>query len=330
MLVRVNAAELKTVFRDVKPILKSIKQGATLGFTVENHILYITCVNGIVYEQQLASEATGPYYLTVLYQDLSELLPGTGVVDLDLAPCYVEVRSAAMSATLPVANSVISRYKRRCDSPSPIDPATVKQWARLYAETAPVAKALGREAPIIFKPPYAVLKFPTFWLQLANTCLETTMGLSELKAVAEFAPTSVGSSSEVLEFYRGSAVLALPRNATDSCKSIDDMVGDHTAAKVVRGASYLPKVQQFLRSVGAGECRCHFYTDGISLAVHRPTVQSSLRVGTCTDSILEIPTFLEYVQMLFKLFADAPITVTEGKTSVRLKSPEVDALLSIL
>lgn len=175
MLIHVNSSDLKSVFKDIKPIFKGSTDAAIMGFNIENHILYITCSSGIVYEQQIASEHPGPYSLTVLYQDLSEILPGRGVVELDLSPLFVGVKCDSMSSTLQQANGIVSRYNRRGGTFSKLSTNDVKQWARLFSETAPVTKSLQREAPVIFKPPYAIMKFQSFWLQLPNTVLDLSL-----------------------------------------------------------------------------------------------------------------------------------------------------------
>lgn len=86
----------------------------------------------VVYEQQLVSEHPGPYSLTVLYQDLSEILPGRGVVELDLSPLFVGVKCESMSSTLQQANGMVSRYSRREGTFRSISTNEVKQWARLF------------------------------------------------------------------------------------------------------------------------------------------------------------------------------------------------------
>lgn len=330
MLIRVNAAELKEVFRDVKLIFKGMQDAALMGFTVADHILYITCMNGIVYEQQIASEEPGPYSLTVLYQDLSEVLPGSGVVELDLSPLFVGIKSEQMSSVLQQANGIVSRYQRRGATFSKFDHQTAKNWASNFAETAPVAKSIQREAPIIFRPPYTVMKFPTFWLQLPNSTLDTVMDLRELRAIAGFGPTEIAIADNVIEFKRRSAILAIQRNTVASCKYIDDMLEDHGAAKTFMGGAFLSRIQQFMRSVGPGPCRCHFYSNGIELAVSRPNVQSSLRIGRCDTHLISISTFLEYIQMIFKLCGGSPFTLTTGKFSVCLRSSQLCMLLSII
>lgn len=330
MLIHVNASELRAVFRDVKPIFKGAQDGALMCFTVENHILYITCTNGVVYEQQIASEHPGPYTLTVLYQDLSEILPGRGVIELDLSPLFVGVRGESMSSTLQQANGMVSRYKRACQAFTKIATGEVKQWAQLFSDTSPVSKSMQREAPVIFKPPFAIMKFPAFWLQVPNQVLDTVMDLKELRAVAEFAPTEFGVTNDAIEFKRDTAILAVPRNSIGSCKCVDDLTVDHGPPQTLLGGNYLPKVQQFLRSVGPGACRCHFYASGVDLEVSRPRVQSSYKLGTCDTPITTVPTFLEYVQMFFKLCGEAPITITEGKSSVCLRTPRLCMLLSIV
>lgn len=330
MLIHVDAAELKSVFRDIKPIFRGATDAALMGFTVEDHILYITCANGVVYEQQLASEQRGPYTISVLYQDLSEILPGRGVVTLELTPLYVGIKCERMSSTLQQANGLVSRYKQRGSNFKRISAQELKHFASTFAETAPVAKSISREAPVLFKPPVAVMKFPSLWLQLQCQSLDTVLSMSELKAVAEFAPTEYCTMSDAIEFRRGSAVLALPRNTIDACKTVEEMCTAHGPIKTLQGANYLPKIQQFLRSVGPGECRLYLFEDGLELHVNRPKVQSSIQVGACTKRIAAISTFLEYVQMFFKVFGEQPVGVSEGAGSVRLQTPSASMLLSVV
>lgn len=243
---------------------------------------------------------------------------------------FVSVKCDSMSSTLQQANGIVSRYNRRGGTFSKLSTNDVKQWARLFSETAPVTKSLQREAPVIFKPPYAIMKFPSFWLQLPNTVLDTVMALSELKAVAEFGPTEYSVTADAIEFKRGSAILAVPRNAVDSCKFIDDMLKDHGEPGVLAGGSYLPKIQQFLRSVGPGPCRCHFYESGTDIEVSRPKVQSNMKMGKCDTPIATLPTFIEYVQMFFKLCGESPISISSGRDSMCLGTSSLRMLLSIV
>lgn len=330
MLIRLNAAELKGVFKDIKPIYKNCQDGALMGFNVDNYNLYITCSNGVVYEQHLPCEHPGPYSLTVLYQDLSELLPGRGVVDLELAPLYVSITSEFISATLQRANSDIARYRQRAMEFSQIDPSIVRGWASVFSETSTISKSLKREAAVVFKPPHAIIKFPTFWLQLQNNILDTSMSLNVLKAIAEFAPTEFATTDSAIEFRRRNATLSVQRTPIETCEFIDSITSDHEAPVTLRGQSYLPRIQQFLRSVGAGRCRCYFYRSGIEVVVSRPKVQSSLRIGECDAKIAVIDTFLEYVQMFFRLCGEQDVTITSGKKSIQLSTTTLSMVLSIM
>ena len=331
MLLTLNASELKSVFKDIKPLFSGCADAALIGFTIEQHILYITCQSSVVYERQLVSEHPGPYSLTVLYQDLSEILPGKGTVELDLTPLFVGVRCDTMSATLQQANGIVSRYKQRDAKRKRIQEVSVKEWARKFTECSPVAKSLKREAPITFKPPYAIMKFSTFWLQLRNDDLDAVMSLKDLKAVAEFSPTEYSVTADAIEFHRNSAVMAVARNTVDRCTTIQEMVAAAKESGKVAGGAYLPKIQQLLRSVGPGECRCFFYEDGVEIVVHRPKVSSSLKMGDCGGKpVAIIPTFLEYVQMIFRLCGESAITVLIGKSFVCLRTEDISMLLSVV
>jgi len=330
MLVEVNAADLKAAFQDMKPIYKAGCTTPVLGITLEDHILYFTSTAGLVYEYQMVVDQPGPYMLTVLYQDLSELLPTRGVLELHLEPLFVEIKGDRMSAVLQQANSIVSRYTPRKLELHPIQPGGVSAIAQLFAETAPVSKSLRKEVPVIFKPPYAIMKFPTFWLQCNNSILDMTMDLQALKSLSTFAPTQYGANAEVVEFHRKGALLAMPRNPSAECCFVDDVIAKHTTPTGVQSGPYLQKVQQLLRAVGPGQCRCYFYRDGMEVVVSRPTVQASVRVGECSEQVAVFSTFLEYVQMLLKVIGAESFDITRGTDSICLQTPQIKMLLAAL
>lgn len=330
MLITVNSSDIRAAFQDMKPLFKAADTCNALGFTVHDYVLYITCNAGVVYERQVAVDQAGPYTITVLYQDLSEIIPARGVLSIDLEPLFVEISSEFMSATLQQANGIVSRYKQRSSSFEPINPAMVQTMADLFSNSTTVSKALKREAPITLKPPYARMEFATFWLECQNPLLDMTISLTHLKALAAFKPTEFSTSEDAVEFRNGPAILAIPRNAPVPSLCVQDLLKDPITCGVMQSNTYLTRIQQFWRSVGAGECRCHLYTDGMDIVVSRPRVQSHLKIGACTELITSFSTFIEYVQMLFTIIGTSPVEVIRGNNYLCLRTPTASMLLSTL
>ena len=329
MLITVNASAVKLAFKALKPLYLGYSEGMLLGIFVEQHTLYIIGTNGSVYEQRISCEFEGPYAITVLYQDLSELLPGTETLSIELAPMFVRISSQQFSTTLPQANGIIPRYVHQCISFETISASVLRSWSMLFSLTSPVAKSLAKEAPIIFKAPFAIMKYPTFWLQLKNPFLDTTMTLQELKTVAEFSPEEYGIVDHVIEFRRGPATLALPRTPVDTCNDIDSVTRNHDHYRKVKPFNYLPRIQQYLRSVGSGPCTCSFYADGIQLSVARTGIQSSFKIGACSELVKTIPSFLEYIQMFFRLCGEEAISLSWNAQSIRISTDSLSMLSTI-
>ena len=330
MLLTVNASDIKAAFVEMKPLFKSVDTCNALGFTVHDHVLYITCNAGVVYERQVVVDQVGPYTITVLYQDLSEIIPARGVLSINLEPLFVEISSDFMSSTLQQANGVVSRYKPRNKPFAPISPSYVQSLADLFGNTSPISKALKREAAVVFKPPYARMEYTTFWLECSNDQLDITMSLTQLKALAAFKPTEFSTSADAIEFRKGPALLAVPRNSPCESSCVQDLLQAPVAHGVLQGSTYLTRIQQFWRSVGAGECRCYIYKDGIDLVVSRPKVQSHLKIGDCTELITSFSTFMEYIQMLFTIIGTANAEVIRGNNYLCLRTATVSMLLSTL
>lgn len=172
-------------------------------------------------------------------------------------------------SVLQQANGIASRYSKGGGIFSRLSTNDVKQWVRSSSETTLVIKPLQRKAPVIFKPPYIIMKLPSFWPQLPNTVLDIVMALSEPKVVVRFEPTECSVVADAVEFKCDLTILAIPKNAMDSCKFIDDMLKDHGESGVLAGGSYPLKIQQFPCSVGLGPCRCHFYENGTDTEMSR-------------------------------------------------------------
>lgn len=328
MLVRLNASDLRGVFKDIRPLYKGMKDGALLGITIEQHILSITAQCGLVYTQSLSVEEGGPYAITVLYQDLLELLPSRGVAELELTPLFVEIQCEGVRVTLSQANGMLSKYPTRGSDFSPIPAGELSRWVRIYSETSPVAKSLQQEAPITFNPPIAIMKFPTVWVQTTNSFLTAVISLKDLKILAAFSPSTYAQCTDVIEFKRGTAVLAVPLTSPGECTSIEKLRTRHGSEYRAWIGNHVQDVQQLLRSAGVGECSCTFYLKGLSLHVSRPNVQISLYKGDTSSKIVTLPTFLEYAQMILKLCGSGDVGITYGGGSICIRATDTLLLLS--
>lgn len=329
MLITVNAIDMKRIFTDIKPICKSVDIKPLMAFTVHDDMLTITVKSAVVYEYKLEVAERGPYNLTVLYQDLAELIPTRDTVEIDLEPTYVHVHTDAISVVLQQSYGVISEYKPRHGAPKPINAESLSSVINIFAETSPMSKTLGRTSPIVFTDECSIMKFSTFWLQAPAIGLTGVVSLEDMKAIEKFAPERVNCTKDALEFYRVPAVMAITSNEPAPVKSVEDMRSEGKEKGYVQGFYYLPKIQQLLRSVGPGTCRLGLYCDGIQITVARPSVQSSMKIGKCSGTpLMAFDTFLEYVQMFWRLLGNESVQVVRGERWVCLSNQRVMLLLA--
>lgn len=330
MLVIVDAKSIRDLFRDIKPIYRSTHEGALMGWDLSNHQLTITCRNGATYQRRITVEQSGPYAITVLYRDLSELLPGSGTVQLDLQPLYIGIQAPSMQTTLTQAYGILSKYTPRGIDFRPCQSGYIQWLQAKLADMGPVAKTLKAEASLICYPPHAILKYSTMWLQADFGLFNSSMSLSDLKAVANFKPTEFAVTNEVIEFQRRDAILALPRTNVDSCKGVADVLKNPSEPRRLWGADLVAEMQKFQRAVGTGPCTLRFYTDGYQVEVDTPAFRCSKAFGNCTQHIYSLSTYTEYLTMLFRLFDMSDTYLTVGSNAISISQDGLTLLQSVL
>lgn len=330
MLVVVDTRELKEMFNDIKPILKPIGEGALLGVSLSKQVLRFTARNGLVYTKSFYVEGDGPYNVTVLYQDISEMLPSSGVATLDLEPVFVGIKTQQLSTTLRLANGIVSEYNTDLTEFRPCDAALYKRISDNFALLSPVAKSLGQETSAIMAPPYAVLKYSTVWLQTPFEGFDSLLSLRDLKAIAAFNPSELAISETAIEFKRRSAFLAVPKSPTQKTTTVIDILKNPSKPINLFPSNPLADVQKFTRSVGAGACKLLFYADGYEVKVDNSRYQCQFAHGDCTKLLYTLPTYLEYLPMLFRIFPMKSAQLVIGTNAVAVSEEKTTLLHSVV
>lgn len=320
MLAVVPAGEFRRVFSDLKPILRFQQDGAILGFSIEQHLLKVTCKTGIIYERQFACEPEGPLYVTVIYRDISEFLPGKGTVQLDISDTAVEVRATGFSTTFTKAYGEVLPYKPRCQDTRPLPKTLFPMLARVYGELSVVSKTLKTESSILLQPPAAICKYSTIWLEVPFEGFSTSIGLREVRTVANFEPESYGVAQGIVEFRKGPAVLAIPCNEVENVKLCEDVLVQPAKPLPLYSASVLPKVTQFSRAV-SGACQLAFFSDGYKLTYKSNVFSLECVLGNCTEYYYTLDTYAEYLPMIFRLIDEAQAFLTVGRNAVMIEVP---------
>lgn len=313
MQVVVDAGKLKRMFRELKPILRKSDDGGILGMFVDNNIFTVTCKSGIIYERQFATDAHGSVAVTVLYRDLSDLLPTSGVAMITLSDKAVMVTTPEFSTTLQAAYGEVTPYKRRCTKFKNISATKLVDAAQMFASLSPVAKTLKMETPILLTSQVAIIKYPSVWLELPFTDFATSIGVRELRTVASFGPRSVGIADDAIEFLSDSALLAIPITPVGSVSTCRDILRNPQSPVGFFLGDFAVQVTSFARSV-SGACKLTICKSGAILNYKSNTVEMHYCLGNVDEPIYTLDTFTEYLQMIFRYLSEqeAELTVADN------------------
>ena len=321
MQVVLNAKEFKSMFSTLRPILRNAADGGLLGFSVSQHVLSVTCRNGVIFEQKFACEQDGPMFVTVLYRDISDLLPGTGEVYVDLSEKLVHIKADGFTTTLLSAYGQVSPYRKRVQNYKQCDAKDYLRLARAFQELNAVAKTLKRDAPVLLVPPRAICKYPTVWLEVAYRGISTSMGMKDLRTIANFEPKLYGVAEDAIEFLNGSALLAYPLNKVGECKTCKDILVNPSEPKTLHVLESVENIQAMTRVV-RGPCKVSFYTDGYIVSYKNNEVEMSVSAGPCTGRCLyTLDTYTEYLMMIFHLIGESKAQLVVGDNAVMLEAP---------
>lgn len=316
----IDAKELKRMFVDLRPILKNSMDGGLLGFNVEDNQLIVTCKNGIIYERKFACDVTGPIYSTVIYRDIADMLPTEGLAVISVSEKSVEMRTSEFSTSFVAAYGEIKPYVRRCRDQKQCRQETYAKLASAFRELSPVSKSLKSESSVILRPPFAICKYPTIWLEVPFEGFSTSIGVRELRTIANFNPKYYAASDEAIEFFNGSALLAVPISPVGDVLSTKDILQNPQPPRQLSGLAPLEKALSFARTV-KGACKLTYYTDGYKVTYKNQEVEMAFSVGPCMDPIYTLDTYTEYLQMLFRLTQDKTAYLTVASNAIMIEVP---------
>lgn len=313
MQVVVEARELRSMFRSLRPILRNSMDGGLLGFAVEDNILTVTCKNGIIFEQKFAVEPEGPMYATVVFRDIAELLPGQGQVEIDISEKAVSIQAEEFGTTFLAAYGEVTKYVPRVKEYKPCRGEDYRRMANTFQQLSSVSKSLKKESSVLLVPPRAICKYPTVWLEVIFRGLSTTIGLREIRTIANFDPKYYGVSGDAVEFINGSAMMAFPITPVGEVRTCKEVLSNPSEAyRLSSTPESLESLQSFARTVH-GSCKLSFYSDGYSVQYKNQEVEMALRMGACVGKCYyTLDTYTEYLLMFFKLI--------EGKTAFLYKA----------
>lgn len=320
MQVIVDAAQLKRMFRELKPVLRNASDGGLLGMSLRGNVLTVTCKNGLIYQRRFATDSSGTAVVTVLYRDLSELLPSDGIAVVLLSDKAVMISTPEFTTTLQAAYGEVTPYRQRCESFKQIQAAKLNNLASMFASLAPVSRTMKSESSVLLTSEVAICKYPSIWLEVPFTDFATSIGVRELRTIANFGPRSVGISGDAIEFKNDAALLAVPITQVGVVKTCTQILRSPEPEVKIANIDIAERAASFARSV-SGACKLTFCADGYILSYRSNNVEMSCNIGDVSAPIYTLDTYTEYLQMIFKLIAGEQAYLTKAQNAVMLSVP---------
>lgn len=318
MSFAVSANALRHTFEDISPLLKKVGDGALLAFTTEDNALVITAQSGLVYQSTLTARPDTRATVTVLYQDLSELIPATGEVQVQVSDGLVSFSTDTSYIVLQPAYGVVSKYHPITGRiPQTITDGYLQRIQKELDTFKVVSRTLKREASIKCAPPILAQRYPTIWYERTFDMFNTVMSLQELTVLSRFGPTGIIIESNVLEFHKMGALLAIPRVECESLIPGNRILSNPQTALSTMLPEKLPMLQKYQRAAGAVPVRAYFYSQGLKVQNLNPEFTMTLNIGnTGTTPYVSLNCPVEYLVMMFQVFPFLNMTITEGSNAV--------------
>jgi hypothetical protein len=330
MLATVDSRELKQAFHDIKPLLASAENDRVLTFTTVSNSLVIMASNGMMYEKIIPVRCPDYFTVTVRYEDLYELISGSGSCVIDLTEAAVSIDTGVASITLQAAFTSRTSYVPMKDGTVHKLGPDFKESIMVLSPVSALSKIFLKEASYVFDGEHITVKYPTVWVRAKCNCRPTAMSKRDADVLARFSPTSCSARGGVLEFSRGNALFATSEVSLTEQESFDNLVSDLELQSYVTSASLLATLRKIALSLGKGHVKLVIYKLGISLIVERPSARLSMSHGdTSTDYIDTVDVPLEYLIMCATMAHDSNLQIAVGGGKLWIHSNNADTLISV-
>lgn len=330
--ISVGARALKNCLAQIAPLVPKGTLYIPLGLHVHNNVLVITCLQGCVFQSHIPVSSNNVESISVLYKDITTLLPGSGEITLEFATNFLELTASGVSVLLYSSYGVVPEQEFEEYRYSDITNTDYLRnfRAMLGMNLDSIYKAVK---PVNIYGRVSLLKYPNTIVQVRTTGIpfECTMDIEHVKMLLRFAPTKVCKDGYVLTFINDSAVLQLPCKDNVSGNTFTDMLDDMGEPVTLNVEGYLEKVRNLSKALPKGRCELKVYENGLGTKVTSDNTSASIFTGEDTGEVLKVMHLPMQVWLAFlKALGNETIQVLVGGEKLCLRNNTMVILTRVL
>ncbi len=321
----VSAASFTNILSTLRVLVPKGDTEMPIGVYVNNGVLTIVCTQGCVYQAEVEiDDITTVAETTVLYRDISTLVPMTGEVELEFNSTYMSIHGEGFDADFPAAFSVVEKYNFS-------EVTFVEITSSMYLSGLMTILGTGLErlynkiSRIMIWDSVAVQKFPNVWIQVRANGLpvEAVLDTSHVKLLTQFSPTKVSiSDASTLVFSNKTATLQLPCRPVQDKTKITELMSDMTPVSQFNISSYLEKLRSAVRFGAKEHCKIALHSSGIRTILSHSNVSVKVSMGDIHSDVVgvfELP--IQLWLSLLRGIGSENVEVLYGGNKVCLRTP---------
>lgn len=330
--VNVNARDLQACLSQITPLVPKGTLYVPLGLHVHDNLLVITCLQGCVFQSHIPIGSDEVMSISVMYRDVTPLLPGSGEVTLEFATNFLELTASGISVSLYNSYSVVQEQKFEEYVYTDIlhDDYIYNLRTMLGMNLDNIYKAVK---PVNVYDKVALLKFPNTIVQVRTTGLpiNCVLDVEHIKLLLRFRPTKVCRDGYLLTFLNDNAVLQLPCKDNVDKNTFVDMLEDLGEPVSINIDGYLDKVRNLSKALSKGKCTVVIYSDGITTKLFADNTNASVSIGNMSTEVIKVLNIPTQIWLSFlKAMGNSNIQVLVGGGKLCLRNNSVVILTRVL
>lgn len=331
--VTVNVSDFRSVLNTLHVLVPKGETSMPIGVYVKSEKLTIVCVQGCVYQSEITVDNASEYSITVMYRDISPILPTTGTIELEFTVTGILVSGEGFDASFPAAYSVVEKFDfsdiKYTEILSYVYHGGLKTILNVGLE-----KLYGTVSQIAIFDSIALQKLPNIWVQTRATGLQVNavVDTDHASLLLKFDPTHVSDQYEgVLTFKEKQSVLQIPCKAPQDRSTILGLLDGMEKATRVGIGSYLERLKSVVKFGSKEHCKIAIHDGGIKSTLTHENSSVSITSGNVTTPIIavvELP--IQLWLSILKALGNDHIEILYGGGKLCLRTPFTIIVVRVL
>jgi hypothetical protein len=289
--VTLKAYDLLKALNALTPLFPKGTSEMPIGFHLAQGRLKIVCLSGVIYQSSLVTyDELAVGHATVLYHDITPLVPTSGQVVIEFTPISVIITGDGFSVELPFGYSVVEEQDFSKIVFSSISSTGFSESLKRLLNMN-IEKLYNTISPITINNGLALQRFQNTWIQVRVLGLpfEAVLDSEHVKLLVKFSPTEYYvANNSTLIFKNPTGILQLPCKASTDHSKITDLMEDLGEPVQLNLEKYLDKVKQMVKIDSKQHCKITVYKNGLKTTISYNNTTMSVYSGDVESEVVAV------------------------------------------